>query len=129
MPTDAFKHLGALVQLCVVLLTGRRTRYAASARLAAPPCVPRRIPSRGSFHPRPAALLTPCRSLGSTTNNTCSFQANGFSTLPPGIFSSLGKLTTLRMQCLPIQTLPADTFTPLVGLNSNFWCVVATSPH
>ncbi len=44
--------------------------------------------------------------------------------LEPG----LTKLSTLRMQCLPIQTLPADTFTPLTALSSVSWCVPAPLP-
>ncbi len=64
----------------------------------------------------------------SSFSGLCTAQSNGFTTLPPSIFSSLTNLNNLDMRCLPIQTLPADTFTPLTSLTmpSNFfWCVSA----
>ena len=63
------------------------------------------------------------RALGYSSSSTCSAQYNGFTTLPPNVFSALVKLSTLYMQCLPIQTLPANTFTPLSALTSVSWCV------
>ena len=59
------------------------------------------------------------RYLGSDT--TCTSQSNNITTLPSNVFSSLSKLSTLYMRCLPIQTLPADTFTPLPSSTSVFW--------
>ncbi len=63
------------------------------------------------------------RSLGYSAS-VCSAQSNSLTTLPAGIFSSLTKLNELSMQCLPIQTLPADTFTPLAS-SKLYWCVPA----
>lgn len=61
--------------------------------------------------------------MGSCSGHSRSAQANGFTTLPPNIFLALSKLIMLDMDCLPIQTLPAATFTPLASLSTLFWYV------
>jgi cysteine-rich repeat protein len=65
----------------------------------------------------------PRRYLSTSGASTCSEQSNAFTTLPARIFSKLSILIHLDMRCLPIQTLPADTFAPLTALTTVDWCV------
>jgi hypothetical protein len=64
---------------------------------------------------------TPCTSL-------CAFAANAFTTLPPYIFAAMTQLTMLKMQCLPIQTLPVDTFSPILAATVGWSPYTATNP-
>ncbi len=87
--------------------------------------LPLRLPRQPSAAAADLVFHNPCRALGyDGGTGSCSAQQNGFTTLPASIFAGLPKLSALYMQCLPIQMLPADTFTPLTALNSLFWCVL-----
>ncbi len=87
-----------------------------------------------SLQPGTFSKLTALKSLYlglQQTEGPCTSQLNNFTTLPPSVFSSLSNVTELAMQCLPIQTLPADTFAPLTsvaGPYSSNWCVAASCP-
>jgi hypothetical protein len=52
-----------------------------------------------------------------TRSMQCSSQGNTFTSLPSEVFAAQSGLSTLVMQCLPIQTLPANTLAPLTALN------------